>query len=527
MLLNFMFKPNLVKISHNFGSLGINRGIRRKFSQQIWKEKMSDIIQTEGSIILIENELNWEKVSSILTRDIGAVNAVGFDCEWARENGRRKPVSLLQLATYSGNCFLFRLNSFKNNIPPSLQEILENRKILKVGVACDFDASHFAEDYNVKGWLDLRHLAVKDDLKNCKLGLKSLAKHYLGKTLLNNWRLRASDWETNTLTQDQVTYAAEDAIVGISILLAQLKNLWTPVIEERWETSVCKAIEEVCEPFVEVEFNNEKMKFCFVCGNNEVSIRKNVIPQEYKKYFPPLPELNRDRFFVLLCNQCYESNRIQENNLRQKLAEECDAPVGDIADAEEVDKSLKAANAAITLKENKYHLTLKRLILLEDILKDYFETNKLTDDLINQAADMHKEILSKKYNLHSYKVCKHYEDIGLIHLVSRWRQWFLDSMKPKYLPEYFPISHDDECLHIKAKISQYPLDSEVVRDFYKLILVGRDGDLDIPYQPDIKRRNLAASGSEPDEENHWRENELNYSSTEQSVSQNNHKVNKL
>ncbi|KAB7501299.1 Exonuclease 3'-5' domain-containing protein 2 [Armadillidium nasatum] len=252
---------------------------------------------------------------------------------------------------------------------------------------------------NVKGWLDLRHLAVQDDLKNCKLGLKSLAKHYLGKTLLNNWRLRASDWESNTLTQDQVTYAAEDAIVGISILLAQLKNLWTPVLEETWETSVCKAIEEVCEPFVEVEFNNEKMKFCFVCGNNEVFIRKNVIPQEYKKYFPPLPELNRDRCFVLLCNQCYESNRIQENNLRQKLAEECDAPVGDSADAEEVEKSLKAANAAIALRENKYHLTLKRLTFLEDILQDYFETNKLTDDLINQAADMHKEILSKKYNL--------------------------------------------------------------------------------------------------------------------------------
>lgn len=54
-------------------------------------------------------------------------------------------------------------------------------------------------------------------------------------------------------------YAAEDAIVGIRILLAQLKNLWTPALEERWETSMCKALEEVCEPFVEVEFNDEKM----------------------------------------------------------------------------------------------------------------------------------------------------------------------------------------------------------------------------------------------------------------------------
>ncbi|KAB7500817.1 hypothetical protein Anas_04601, partial [Armadillidium nasatum] len=201
--------------------------------------------------------------------DVGAINAVGFDCEWAQVSGKRKT-----------NFPFAIVNIFRKLF--SIEEILENRKILKVGVACDSDVSYFAEDYNIKGWLDLRHLAVEDEFRNCKLGLKSLAKHYLGISLLKSRKLRVSDWESRSLTHHQVTYAAEDAIVGTRILLAQLKNLWTPVLEESWETSVCKAIEEVCEPFVEVEFNDEKMRFCFVCGKNEVSARKNVVPQEYK-----------------------------------------------------------------------------------------------------------------------------------------------------------------------------------------------------------------------------------------------------
>ncbi|RXG53225.1 putative 3'-5' exonuclease, partial [Armadillidium vulgare] len=367
MLLNLMLGPHKVKIFHNICSLVINCGISRKFTQQIWKEKTSEVIRTKGKINVIENEQSWEKVSAIISRDVGAVNAVGFDCEWSQISGKRKPISLLQLSTYSGNCFLFRLNSLQNNIPPSLQEMLENRKILKVGVACEMDGSYFAEDYNIKGWLDLRHLAVEDEFRNCKLGLKSLAKHYLGISLLKSRKLRVSDWDSRSLTHGQVTYAAEDAIVGIRILLAQLKNLWTPALEERWETSVCKAIEEVCEPFVEVEFNDEKMRFCFVCGNNEVSTRKNVFPQEYKKYFPPIPILNSDRFSVLLCNQCQESNKLHENYLRQKLAEECDAPIGDIADAEETaEKKFKAAKAGRILKERGDCITIKHREYLEE-----------------------------------------------------------------------------------------------------------------------------------------------------------------
>ncbi|KAB7502187.1 Exonuclease 3'-5' domain-containing protein 2 [Armadillidium nasatum] len=269
-------------------------------------------------------------------------------------------------------------------------------------------------------------------------------------------------------------YAAEDAIVGIRILLAQLKNLWKPVLEESLETSVCKAIEEVCEPFVEVEFDHEKMKFCFVCGNKEVSVLKNVVPEEYMKYFPPIVELDSNRSLILLCNQCNESNSIKEENLRRELAEEFDAPIEDASDDEEtVVGKLQAVYAARILKGKR-------------VLRKFYKTNTLTEDLINQAADMNKEIISEGCNLHSYK------NIG------------------KFPANNGGCNFEERCINI-------PLDSEV-RGLYKLILVGRDGDINVPYQPNTQVRDNTCSGYKP-KKDFGRVNELNLSSTGQSRDQ--------
>ncbi|KAB7504282.1 Exonuclease 3'-5' domain-containing protein 2 [Armadillidium nasatum] len=313
-------------------------------------------------------------------------------------------------------------------------------------------------------------------------------------------------------------YAAEDAIVGIRILLAQLKNLWKPVLEESLETSVCKAIEEVCEPFVEVEFDHEKMKFCFVCGNKEVSVLKNVVPEEYMKYFPPIVELDSNRSLILLCNQCNESNSIKEENLRRELAEEFDAPIEDASDDEEtVVGKLQAVYAARILKGKVNNLTEGQINFLQRVLRKFYKTNTLTEDLINQAADMSKEIISEGCNLHSYKVLRYYEKVGLFHILTRWRQWFQDSMKPKYLPEYWQISSEQWWLQLRRKMHQYPLDSEV-RGLYKLILVGRDGDINVPYQPNTQVRDNTCSGYKP-KKDFGRVNELNLSSTGQSRDQ--------
>lgn len=67
----------------------------------------------------------------------------------------------------------------------------------------------------VHGCVDLRHLALQDQQAGDEgkaspkkqlngLGLNALTEMYLDRSLDKSWRVRASDWEAEKLTQRQV-----------------------------------------------------------------------------------------------------------------------------------------------------------------------------------------------------------------------------------------------------------------------------------------------------------------------------------
>lgn len=78
-------------------------------------------------------------------------------------------------------------------------------------------------DYNIEvsGYIDLRYLAREYNLQERSLG--ALAHKLLGCQLDKDWRIRASDWNAEFLSDRQIEYAALDAYVAVKIL-EQLKN---------------------------------------------------------------------------------------------------------------------------------------------------------------------------------------------------------------------------------------------------------------------------------------------------------------
>lgn len=64
----------------------------------------------------------------------------------------------------------------------------------------------------MQGCVDLRYLVLqchKSESSGVKkstggMGLNALSQKYLGRTLDKDWRVRASDWEADTLTRRQV-----------------------------------------------------------------------------------------------------------------------------------------------------------------------------------------------------------------------------------------------------------------------------------------------------------------------------------
>ena len=71
----------------------------------------------------------------------------------------------------------------------------------------------------MNGCLDLRAFALccRDFEHLTKLGLPHLAEAVLGKTLFKTFKVSASNWEADSLSYAQKTYAANDAMIAADI----------------------------------------------------------------------------------------------------------------------------------------------------------------------------------------------------------------------------------------------------------------------------------------------------------------------
>ena len=68
-------------------------------------------------------------------------------------------------------------------------------------------------------------------------------------------------------------------------------------------------------------------------------------------------------------------------------------------------------------------------------------------------------ILNKEYCPHGKKVVEHFTaNKGVLELEKRWRQHFLDTMNPRFLPPLWSVDHQQERLMYKASINR--LDEE-------------------------------------------------------------------
>ncbi|XP_071518284.1 exonuclease 3'-5' domain-containing protein 2-like [Panulirus ornatus] len=590
------------------GSIGTLYYYRSAVARSVCSWRMlSSVRRAENNIHIVTSEEGWAKVLPLLYKEAKHEGAVGFDCEWVQVKGHRRPVALLQLASCSGVCILLRLSNMKPNFPPSLRAFLEDETILKVGVGPLEDSSYLAADYGLKvrGCVDLRYLVLQcqkcessssSKVTECgkspgNMGLNALAQKYLGRSLDKDWRVRASDWEADTLTRRQERYAAEDAVVGIHILITLLERLWvvsSPVVpflpQTFWYHHLSKAIRQTCFGMIDVKFASSnkqqdtgmlqnkrscppakmkistrgnplrkgplyyncqlvapddqplctidpkkawwyvekdlgvlvsedplvvRLKFepsgrpqaekddgrfyllsrdnvCVVCGTDESFTRKNIVPHEYRKYFPDLLKHHQNHDVVLLCLACHRQSNRFDNVMRSQLAKEFNAPTG-------LDRDFKTAvnaghkivrNAAQALLNHQDNIPEKKVARLENIVKDFFKVEVLLPEHLKDAANMSVKVLGEGFLVHGEKVYKAYEKVGLTKLEQRWRQHFLETMKPQYMPECWSVNHNVYKMHLK--IGRLPLDHPN-RQIYKIALVGTDGTIDIPYNPQPNR----------------------------------------
>lgn len=163
-------------------------------------------------------------------------------------------------------------------------------------------------------------------------------------------------------------------------------------------------------------------------------------------------------------------------NIRLKLAVECDAPfllkegclprVIHSVDLKYVTmwfrEQFSILSSAIfrqrksfakALYLNKNHIPEERKqFLQQELLKHYPPGTEVTEELLLDAIDTETGEVNSEYSAHGVKVVEYYKNSpgGLITLENIWREHFVTTMQPKYLPDLWSMNHTTERLTIRA-----------------------------------------------------------------------------
>lgn len=202
------------------------------------KETISkmEAVDFSGRIITIQTEKDTDKAVSYLS----AFRNLGLDTETrpSFKKGETHKVALLQLST-EDTCFLFRLNYI--GMPDSLLRLLSDPHILKIGLSLrdDLQALKSRGLFDMLNFLDLQDYVSNFGIKD--RSLKKIYANLFGQRISK--RQQRSNWEAETLTEQQKKYAAIDAWACLQIYntLRQLAPEDYRLVEVKPKTSEHKS----------------------------------------------------------------------------------------------------------------------------------------------------------------------------------------------------------------------------------------------------------------------------------------------
>lgn len=93
---------------------------------------------------------------------------------------------------------------------------------------------------------------------------------------------------------------------------------------------------------------------------------------------------------------------------------------------------------------NRQAIPSDRIAELEDIIKNYYEVEVVTPEILEMAKNLETQIPNADYVPHGLKVVRFFQEEqtdGLLALERLWREHFLETMRPQHLPALWSVEH--------------------------------------------------------------------------------------
>jgi len=185
----------------------------------------------------------------------------------------------------------------------------------------------------------------------------------------------------------------------------------------------------------------EKKNMCVVCGTTDELSRHHIVPYGYRKFFPMEHKDHNAHDVLLLCLTCHHEYEEYAREYKKQVAEKYGAPYhGECV--REMHRLRKAYNhAKILLSNNSDIPNIKKQRMYHYIVDVTGHRNITEDTLAALVEEGDSQDVSEiaGFKTHEQIVVSHITDLE--EFVRNWRQHFIVTMKPKFMPSGWSIDY--------------------------------------------------------------------------------------
>jgi len=195
---------------------------------------------------------------------------------------------------------------------------------------------------------------------------------------------------------------------------------------------------------------SDKKNICVVCGHTEYHMRHYVVPYSCRTLLPDRYKTHLSHDIVLLCVEC----QVVSDQARQKRMKEMEEDLRpyDSEPQFAIDHNLSQVRSkAMALLRQKHKLPADRIVGYDHLVRSHLKlldsTVELTPEQLQKAISVNFRIEKQNYISGPDLIVKNLNenDKKISAFVKGWRQHFVDTMHPRYLPIGWSVENAVVC----------------------------------------------------------------------------------
>lgn len=194
-----------------------------------------------------------------------------------------------------------------------------------------------------------------------------------------------------------------------------------------------------------------KPNICVVCGTPDDLTRHHIIPYSFIRHMELKYKIDIIRDIFPVCAPCHMQYEKISWMKRHEMARKLGIPIYGIRN-EEMTKVRRATGASATLLKYGHKIPEDKKLALHKIIREFLGQEIITEeDLIKlRGYEIKKRLDYVPFSKYVAERVSNYDEFA-----REWRQHFVDSMKPKHMPESWKIDRKTESVWIPSRFRSH------------------------------------------------------------------------